>query len=63
MNLETDNKIQKKGITLVIPNPCGNIAGNKDEKQRRRMDRRDFWRVKDEKRNKYHNIQKDLKHN
>ena len=29
MNLETDNKIQKKGITLVIPNPCGNIKETK----------------------------------
>ena len=39
------------------------INGNKDEEQRRRMDRRDFWRVKDEKRNQCYNIQKDLKHN
>ena len=29
MNLETDNKLQKKGITLVIPNPCGNIKETK----------------------------------
>ena len=29
MNLETNNKIQKKGITLVIPNPCGNIKETK----------------------------------
>ena len=29
MNLETDNKIHKKGITLVIPNPCGNIKETK----------------------------------
>lgn len=29
MNLETDNKIQKKEITLVIPNPCGNIKETK----------------------------------
>ena len=29
MTLETDNKIQKKGITLVIPNPCGNIKETK----------------------------------
>ncbi|MGN0723865.1 MAG: restriction endonuclease subunit S [Treponema sp.] len=29
MNLETDNKIQKKGITLVIPNSCGNIKETK----------------------------------
>lgn len=29
MNLETDNKIQKKGITLVIPNPCENIKETK----------------------------------
>ena len=29
MNLETNYKIQKKGITLVIPNPCGNIKETK----------------------------------
>ena len=29
MNLETNYKIQKKGITLVIPNPCGNIKESK----------------------------------
>ena len=29
MNLGTNNKIQKKGITLVIPNPCGNIKETK----------------------------------
>ena len=29
MNLGTDNKLQKKGITLVIPNPCGNIKETK----------------------------------
>ena len=29
MNLETKYKIQKKGITLVIPNPCGNIKETK----------------------------------
>ena len=29
MNLETNYKIQKKGITLVIPNPCGNIRETK----------------------------------
>lgn len=29
MNLGTNNKLQKKGITLVIPNPCGNIKETK----------------------------------
>ncbi len=31
MNLGTNNKIQKKGITLVIPNPCGNMKEIKME--------------------------------
>ena len=29
MNLGTNNKLQKKGITLVIPNPCGIIKETK----------------------------------
>lgn len=29
MNLETNNKNLEKGITLVIPNPCGNIKETK----------------------------------